>query len=98
MTQRWPGLIVGRGKSGNSGILGIAPKSSIVSAATLFGDTGNPQTLGRGIAWLVQPGGKVICIAAGTGMDETVRSAIEAAFKADVVVVAGVGNKPDQTT
>jgi subtilisin family serine protease len=46
----------------------------------------------------VQQGVKVICIAAVTNKDDTVKSAIDAALKADVVVVAGVGNKPDQTT
>ena len=87
------GLIAGRGRGPSDGVLGIAPKASILSVQTLHSDFGgDPNDLGLGISWAVQHGAKVICIAGGTSEEPTVKEAVEAAIKADVVVVAAVGN------
>ena len=96
------GLIAGRGRGSGSesGVLGIAPKSSILSAKTLFGNlgglTGDPALLGKGISWAVKHGANVICIAAGTSPDPTVKAAVDTALKAGVVVVAAAGNSPSE--
>jgi type VII secretion-associated serine protease mycosin len=90
------GLIAGRGSGPSAGVLGIAPKASILSVRTvLSGFGGSPRDLGLGTTWAIQHGAKVICIAAVTSDEPTVKTAIEEAIKADVVVVAGVGNLPD---
>jgi subtilisin family serine protease len=55
---------------------------------------GSPIDLGEGITWAVSQGAKVICVAAVTSEYPQLRAAVEAAVKADVVVVAGAGNTP----
>ncbi|MEV6928584.1 S8 family serine peptidase [Dactylosporangium sp. NPDC051485] len=94
------GLIAGRGLPNGGGALGIAPKAMILPMKTLKSDDGLgvPALLAAGIDWAVEHSAKVICIAAVTGEDAAVRSAVERALRADVVVVAGVGNTPDNTT
>jgi type VII secretion-associated serine protease mycosin len=94
------GLIGGRGHGPNhsAGVLGIAPGVSILSVQTLFGDLGAPRDLGKGIIWAVEHGAKVICIAGGSGEDETVLQGIREALQRDVVIVAAVGNKPERET
>jgi type VII secretion-associated serine protease mycosin len=90
------GIIAARGHGPDhaDGVLGIAPRASILSVQTLFGDLGAPRDLGVGISWAVQHGAKVMCIAAVTSEDETVTKAIREAIGADVMVIAGVGNAP----
>ncbi|MEV0560037.1 S8 family serine peptidase [Dactylosporangium sp. NPDC050588] len=89
------GLIAGRGLPGESGILGIAPKATILPVQTVHSEFGgSPTNLAAGVEWSVQHGARVICIAAVTSEYPEVRSAIEAAIRADVVVVAGTGNAP----
>lgn len=89
------GLIAGRGLPGGAGVLGIAPKATILPVQTLHSEFGgSPIDLGDGIAWAVGQGADVICVAAGTSEYPEVKAAVEAAIEADVVVVAGVGNAP----
>jgi type VII secretion-associated serine protease mycosin len=87
------GLIAGRGLPNGAGVLGVAPKASILPVQTLHSEFGgSPIDLADGIAWAVEQGAKVICVAAGTSEYREVRTAIAAAVKADVVVVAAAGN------
>jgi type VII secretion-associated serine protease mycosin len=88
------GLIAGRGLPQGGGMLGIAPQAKILPVQTLQGDLGVPTNLAAGINWASGQGAKVICIAAVTSEDPAVKTAVEAALRADVVVVAGVGNTP----
>ncbi|MEV4137113.1 S8 family serine peptidase [Dactylosporangium sp. NPDC049742] len=89
------GLIAGRGLANGGGVLGIAPKAIILPVQTIHSEFGgSPTNLAAGIEWAVSQGAKVICVAAVTGEYPEVRVAIERAIKADVVVVAGVGNTP----
>ncbi|GAA1517854.1 type VII secretion-associated serine protease mycosin [Dactylosporangium maewongense] len=89
------GLIAGRGLPNGGGVLGIAPRAIILPVQTLHSEFGgSPVDLADGITWAVSQGAKVICVAAVTGEYPEVRVAIERAVKADVVVVAGVGNTP----
>ncbi|MEV6926003.1 type VII secretion-associated serine protease mycosin [Dactylosporangium sp. NPDC051485] len=89
-------LIAGRGKGGDKGVLGIAPKSTIlpVQVAQYIDFAGYPEDVAAGIDYAVSRGASVICIAAGTNDVSVLRSSIQKAFDADVVVVAAAGNKP----
>lgn len=92
------GLIAGRGLPSGAGVLGIAPKATILPVQTIHGDFGGaPTALAAGIAWAVSRGARVICIAAGTSEYPEMRQAIDSALRADVVIVAGAGNTPKDT-
>ncbi|MER7005187.1 type VII secretion-associated serine protease mycosin [Dactylosporangium sp. NPDC000555] len=94
------GLIAGRGKGHDDGVLGIAPKASIlplrVSRAPEFG--GDPANLAAGIEWATAQGAKVICIALDVSQNPAMRAALEKALAADVVIVAAAGNLPGTKT
>jgi type VII secretion-associated serine protease mycosin len=93
------GIIAGRGLPNDAGVLGIAPKATILPVQTLHSEFGgSPIDLADGITWAVAQGAKVICVAAVTSEYPQVREAVAAAVKADVVVVAGAGNAPDSKT
>jgi type VII secretion-associated serine protease mycosin len=93
------GLIAGRGHGSGGGALGIAPRATILPVRTVRSEFGGvPKDLGEGITWAVEHGAKVICVAGVTSEDPTVLASISRALKADVVVVAGVGNTPKNTT
>jgi type VII secretion-associated serine protease mycosin len=94
------GLIAGRGLPNGGGVLGIAPKSTILPLQVVRSDTGLavPRLFAEGIDWAVDHGAKVINISADTSEDPQVREAVERALRSDVVVVAAVGNAPAQTT
>ncbi|MEV4511844.1 S8 family serine peptidase [Dactylosporangium sp. NPDC049525] len=93
------GLIAGRGLPNGAGVLGVAPKATILPVQTLHSEFGgSPIDLADGIVWAVSQGAKVICVAAVTSEYPQVRAAVESAIKADVVVVAGAGNTPDNKT
>ncbi len=92
------GLIAGRGLPNGAGVLGIAPKATILPVQTIHGDFGGaPTALAAGIAWAVSKGARVLCVAAGTSEYPEMRQAIDSALRADVVVVAGAGNTPKDT-
>ncbi len=90
------GLIAGRGLPDGGGVLGIAPKATILPVQTVHGGFGgSPIDLGAGITWAVSQGARVVCVAAVTSEYPELKAAVEAAIRADVVVVAGVGNAPE---
>ncbi|MFC4996469.1 S8 family serine peptidase [Dactylosporangium cerinum] len=89
------GLIAGRGLPNGAGVLGIAPKATILPVQTIHSEFGgSPENLAAGITWAVSQGAQVICVAAVTSEYPEVREAVEAAIRVGVVVVAGVGNAP----
>lgn len=91
------GLIVGhgRGLGRKDGILGIAPQARLVVAQDGAGDTADATDMAEGIRWAVRQGATVICIAeAGFSGNADEERAIDEAEAKDVVVVAGVGNRP----
>jgi len=92
-------LIAARGKGGNDGALGIAPKATIMPIRVQLGALmADPAYLGPGIDWAVDHGAKVISISAGSSEEPRTKTAIERALAKDVVVVAAVGNTTDTTT
>jgi subtilisin family serine protease len=89
------GLIAAHGR-GEAGTLGIAPKAKILPVRV-----GQVSGLGeaevQGIEWAAQHDAKVMCIALAGGDGTRLQQAIDKAFAADVLVVAGVGNRPRDT-
>ncbi|MDI1465882.1 S8 family serine peptidase [Catellatospora sp. KI3] len=86
-------LIVGHGK-----IKGIAPKAKVVSLRYADGLTSSPTHMGEAIRWAVDHELKVISISAAHVDDDLVlQQAIEDAVARDIVIVAGSGNKSQQT-
>lgn len=90
------GLIGAHGRSGNNGALGIAPKSEILPVFALTAPDGKHDdgSIARGIAWATSQKVDVISLSVVTGPSPALRQALEAAIRADIVVVAGVGNAP----
>lgn len=86
-------LIAGHGR-----VNGIAPGSKIMPVRTGVKFSGRSGKFAAGIRWAVANGAKVISISAGGEDDLSERQEIQAALAADVVVVAGVGNLPDDTS
>ncbi len=87
------GLVAARGRSGQTGALGVAPLSTIIPV-----DAGYPlnTSVDDAVAWAVDHGAKVICVALGSvrGGPRT-EQADARAVAADIVVVAAAGNRPD---
>jgi hypothetical protein len=78
--------------------MGIAPKAKILPVRTGASLLSDGQTDANGIAWATGHGAKVICMAfAGADDNAAERRAIEQAQAADIVLVAGVGNRPEST-
>jgi type VII secretion-associated serine protease mycosin len=93
------GIISGHGHGNNAGVLGIAPKAQILPVRVMAGSHGfGASKESRGIAWAAQHGVKVMCLAfAGDADDPELKQAVAEALAADVVVVAGAGNRPESS-
>jgi type VII secretion-associated serine protease mycosin len=90
------GLIAAHGKDG-SGALGIAPDAKIMPIRVLKLGSAKNLPIGQGIQYAISHGAKVINISAGGGTDPATINAVNDAAKADVVVVASAGNRPEDT-
>jgi len=86
------GLIAGHGR-GQNGILGIAPDAKILPIRVLKSGPASAE-VGHAIQWAVDHGADVINLSVAGGLDPVTLDALAAAAKANVVVVAGAGNKP----
>jgi subtilisin family serine protease len=99
-------LIAGHGHDGDSGILGIAPQSKVLSIRVIT-DPSDPgyrryqreptarvqQSLATGIRYAVVHGAGVISMSIGYGgPSRPVRSALQYAYDHNVVVLASAGN------
>jgi type VII secretion-associated serine protease mycosin len=82
------GIIAARGRSGDRGILGIAPAAKILPITP----AASPLVVTDGIRWAVDHGAKVINLSIGVIDDEGLAAAIKEAAAADVVLVAATGN------
>ncbi|WP_371686235.1 S8 family serine peptidase [Micromonospora sp. 15K316] len=90
------GLIAAHGQSATSGALGIAPRSKILPIVDAAPDgAGNPDALAQSIEYAVKEGVDVISISSGGGGSPRLRQATRAALTSNIVIVAGVGNYPD---
>jgi subtilisin family serine protease len=90
------GLVAAHGHGAGDGALGIAPSAKILPVRYTDSERIEVRENGvdRSVRWAVQHGAKVISISLGGGPDPGDRAAIEEALAANVVVVAGVGNRP----
>ncbi|WP_018789845.1 type VII secretion-associated serine protease mycosin [Salinispora arenicola] len=96
------GLIAAHGRSDGSGALGIAPKAKVLPIKAIYNesDTGavdEDNYLAVAVERAAASGAKVISISASGPFRFRLERAIKAAIAANVVVVAGVGNWPDDT-
>ncbi|WP_203925431.1 S8 family serine peptidase [Virgisporangium ochraceum] len=85
------GLIAARGQQDVVGALGVAPRAVIIPIA--IPDYG-PSSVSAGIDQAVVMGAKIICLALTSSDDRLLETAIQRALQEDIVVVAGVGNRP----
>ena len=93
------GLIAAHGHGDGAGILGIAPKAKIYPIETMSGSNpGTPDTDAAAIDAAVQRGARVISISIGGAETSNMADAVARAERADVVIVAGVGNLPQYNT
>jgi type VII secretion-associated serine protease mycosin len=90
------GLIAARGRPGGAGALGIAPAATILPVYR--GSTDVVGLADRAIDWAVEHGARVLCLAFGGAGGTRLEEAVQRALAADVVVVAGVGNRPEATS
>jgi type VII secretion-associated serine protease mycosin len=92
-------LIAAHGKNAADGALGVAPRAKILPIRIgVVGNDSDAYEIEHGIPWAVSHGAKVICMAFGAaGGTDKLKQAIAEAEAANVVLVAAVGNKPEDT-
>ncbi|MGN9764618.1 type VII secretion-associated serine protease mycosin [Micromonospora sp. SD12] len=89
------GLIAAHGNTDNKGALGIAPRAKILPIRVkLDNQGGTSHQLAAAIDFAIRENAKVISISAAGAADSKLLTAVDAALRADIVVVAGAGNKP----
>lgn len=90
------GLIAGRGHGNGDGVLGIAPKATILPVRKSEGGKDDKASdIHTAIRWAAEHGADVISMSFGGEESASEAAAIEAARRADVVLVAAAGNRPD---
>ncbi|SBT54561.1 type VII secretion-associated serine protease mycosin [Micromonospora narathiwatensis] len=90
------GLIAAHGQRDGTGALGIAPEAKILPVrGKRISDGGEAEKLAASIEYAVRQGVDVICISAVTPRSARLERTVEMALRADVVVVAAAGNRPD---
>lgn len=88
------GIIAAHG-NGADGALGIAPGSKILPVAIDMVTAGSKNdTAAEGIEWAIDHGANIINISGSGSPVPSLRSAIDRALAADIVVVAAAGNRP----
>ncbi|WP_433298103.1 S8 family serine peptidase [Actinoplanes sp. CA-030573] len=87
-------LIAAHGRGPNDGILGIAPAAKVLPIKISNDEKSIPsaKVIGDGIDWAVANKASVINVSAVAGPAFEIEDAVAAAIKANIVVVAGVGN------
>lgn len=89
------GLIAAHGRSKTTGALGIAPEASVLPIRIQMTDEeGDSDNLAAGIEYAITRGAEVISISSVAGSNSNLQRAVEAAIRADIVIVAAAGNKP----
>ncbi len=87
------GIIAGNG-AGGKGLLGVAPRAALVAVKVLDADgAGRLSDIVKGVAWATSAGVDVINLSlGGPGESAALKSAVDRALRAGVVVVAAAGN------
>lgn len=86
------GVMVARGRPNSSGALGIASQANLLPIQ-LEGIT--PESVAAAIDLAVERNVDIICVPIAVGGRSELEDAVNRALAADIVVVAGVGNRPD---
>ncbi|WP_436970637.1 type VII secretion-associated serine protease mycosin [Micromonospora avicenniae] len=90
------GLIAAHGRGETRGALGVAPRAKVLPIVDTRADgDGNADTLAQSIEYAVEKGADVISISGGGGGSSRLIRAVRLAIASDVIIVAGVGNYPD---
>nr|WP_244167035.1 S8 family serine peptidase [Micromonospora marina] len=90
------GLIAAHGQSDGTGAVGIAPSAKILPIqSSAANNTGQPDDLAAGIYFAIAQNATVISISSSGGSSPALVRSIHAALLADIVVVAAVGNRPE---
>jgi type VII secretion-associated serine protease mycosin len=87
----------GHGPDRGEGVIGLAPGARVLPIRVSTGEDDQPATRGvaDGIQRAVASGATIISISLSSEHSELDQRAVEAARRADVVVVAAAGNRPD---
>jgi type VII secretion-associated serine protease mycosin len=93
------GLIAGHGHGAGDadGALGIAPAARVLPIRVLKSDNRSTPDVPKAIDEAVKGGAKVISMSFGTTDTASLNHALDNALKADVVLIAASGNRPDET-
>lgn len=87
------GLIAGRGHDGSKGIVGIAPDATILPVKIPLEQFASAGETTTGIKWATEHGAKVMNLSFSSEGSRSMEAAVAAAQAADIVVVAGSGNR-----
>ena len=92
------GLIAGHGHGAAStdGVLGIAPAAKVLPIRVLKGGGRAPADVGAAIDEAVKRGAEVISMSFEITTTTNLERALDKALKANVILVAGTGNRPDE--
>jgi type VII secretion-associated serine protease mycosin len=85
-------VIAGRGRSGDRGVLGIAPAATILPIRP----SGQGDFVADGVRYAAENGAKVLNMSFGVTDGERLSAAIKEAVEADIVLVAAAGNSGDE--
>lgn len=87
-------LIAAHGRGPDDGVLGIAPAAKVLPIKISNDERSIPsaKAIGDGINWAIANKASVINVSAVAGPAFEIEDAVAAAIKANIVVVAGVGN------
>jgi type VII secretion-associated serine protease mycosin len=85
-------LIAGRGRSGERGLLGIAPAARILPIRP----SDDTYFVADGITWAMRHGADVLSMSFAVQDSEELQAAVDAARRADIVLVASAGNTGDR--
>lgn len=85
------GIIAARGRSGERGLIGIAPAAKILPIRP----ADDPIFAADGLRYAAANGAKVINMSFGVSNSDRLREAVQVALAADMVLVASAGNTGD---
>ncbi|MCW6004578.1 type VII secretion-associated serine protease mycosin [Micromonospora sp. CPCC 205371] len=89
------GLVAAHG-NGNEGALGVAPKSRIIPIRIAADDgRGTPDDVATGIDWAADRKARIISVSYTGASSAKLRSSVNRAISEGAVVIAAVGNRPE---
>ncbi|WP_431728728.1 S8 family serine peptidase [Verrucosispora sp. TAA-831] len=93
------GLVAAHGNTDGHGALGVAPKAKVLPIRSSPPNRpGEPDALARAIELAISHRADIISISSVGGSSARLVRAINSAIEADILVVAGTGNRPREST